>query len=474
MSSPKHHDLFCKIPSVEVLLHEAEVEGWAVDVPRQILVASVRAAVEQARNRLLETSPDHVEPEMLRRTILTDTRHRAELDMAPHYRKVINATGIILHTALGRAVLPEKALRQIQSELMGYSLVQADLDTGQRSKRDGRIEWLLQQLTGAEAVTVVNNNAAATSIVLNTVARGKEVIVSRGQLVEIGGSFRLPDVMAASGVKLVEVGTTNKTHPQDYERAITPDTAAILRVHPSNYKISGFTAEVPLKELVCIAHKHGIPAIDDLGAGPLLDFSRFGFEREPTLQESLQAGADLVTASADKLIGAAQGGIILGRADLVRAIRKNPLARIVRVGKMTLAVLEATLSLFLDESQAFREVPTLRMLGRSLAEIAAQAERIAQAIAEKASDARVSVIEGFSQMGSGSLPSQNLPTRLAAVRSETVEAGKLAARLRCHATPVFARVHQGELLIDPRTVLEGEESALVDAVVQALRQGDSD
>ncbi len=471
MALPKHHDLFSKIPSVEVLLHEAETEGWTVGIPRRVLVAAMRAAVEQTRRRLQEISPDaHVESESLHRTILADARHRTETELAPHYRKVINATGIILHTALGRAVLPEKALRQIQAELAGYSLVQADLETGLRSKRDGRIEWLLQQLTGAEAATVVNNNAAATSIVLNTIARGKEVIVSRGQLVEIGGSFRLPDVMAASGVKLVEVGTTNKTHPQDYERAITPDTAALLRVHPSNYKITGFTAEVPLKELVQIAHKHGLPAIDDLGAGPLLDFSRFGFEREPTLQESLQAGADLVTASADKLIGASQGGIILGRADLIRAIRKNPFARIVRVGKMTLAVLEATLSLFLDESQAFREVPTLRMLGRSLAEITAQADRIVQAIAEKSSGATIRVIDGFSQMGSGSLPSQDLPTRLVAVRVDTIEAGKLADRLRCYATPVFARVHQGELLLDPRTILEGEEPTLVNAVVQALQQ----
>ncbi len=303
--------------------------------------------------------------------------------------------------------------------------MQADITTGQRSRRDARIEQLLQQLTGAEAATVVNNNAAATSIVLNTVARGKEVIVSRGQLVEIGGSFRLPDVMAASGAKLVEVGTTNKTHARDYEKAITPDTAAILRVHPSNYKISGFTAEVPLAELVRIGHAHGVVVIDDVGAGPLLDFSRFGFDKEPTLQESVQAGADLITASADKLIGASQGGIILGKADLIQAIRKNPFARIVRVGKLTLAVLEATLSLFLDEAQALREVPTLRMLRRNLAEIAAQADRIAQAIGQRTSGAVVTTVEGFSQMGSGSLPTQNLSTRLVAIRPNGHRGGRI-------------------------------------------------
>ena len=469
MSSPKQ-DLLSKIPSVEILLHDAELQGWTAGVLRRTLVDSVRTAVENARERLLESAAQDADQGTLRRTILADARQRAKAAVAPHYRKVINATGIILHTALGRAVLPAKALRQIEAELTGYSLLQADIASGERSKRDGRIERLLQQLTGTEAATVVNNNAAATSIVLNTIACGKEVIVSRGQLVEIGGSFRLPDVMAASGAKLVEVGSTNKTHTRDYEKAITPNTAAILRVHPSNFKISGFTAETPLAELVRIGRAHGIAVIDDVGAGPLLDFSRFGFDKEPTLQESVQMGADLITASADKLIGAGQGGIILGRADLIQAIRKNPLARIVRVGKLTLAVLEATLSLFLDESQALREVPTLRMLCRNLAEITAQADRIAGAIGERTSRAVVTTAEGFSQMGSGSLPTQNLPTRLVAIRPKSLEAGELAMRLRGYGPPVFARIHKGAVLLDPRTLLEGDEPVLVEAVVEALQQ----
>ena len=468
MSLPKQN-LLSRIPSVEVLLQTAESEGWTADVPRRILVDSVRAAVEEAREQLIESATEIADPEALGRAILTDARERIQSVTEPYYRKVINATGIILHTALGRAVLPAKALRQIETELSGYSLVQADIQSGQRSRRDAPIERLLKQLTGAEAATVVNNNAAATAIVLGTVACGREVIVSRGQLVEIGGSFRLPDVMAASGAKLVEVGTTNKTHARDYEKAIGPGTAAILRVHPSNYKITGFTAEVPLKELVEIGHARGIIVIDDVGAGPLLDFSRFGFDKEPTLQESVQAGADLTTASADKLIGGSQGGIILGRADLIRAVRQNPLARIVRVGKLTLAALEATLSLFLDEATALGEVPTLRMLRRGLAEIAAQAERIALAIGRRTPAAVVTTAEGFSQMGSGSLPTQNLPTRLVAIRPELVEAGELAARLRRFAPPVFTRVHKGQVLVDPRTLLDGEEQVLVEAFVQALR-----
>jgi L-seryl-tRNA(Ser) seleniumtransferase len=457
-----------RLPAVEVLLQAAESQDWSVGIPRRILVDSVRAAVDQARARLLES--EAADGQALPESILADARQRVLAAVGPHYRRVINATGIILHTALGRAVLPANALRQIATELSGYSLLQADVATGQRSTRDGRIEGLLRQLTGAEAATVVNNNAAATAIVLNTAASGREVIVSRGQLVEIGGSFRLPDVIAASGVKLVEAGTTNKTHAHDYERAITPETAAILRVHPSNYKISGFTSEVPLADLVQIGHAHGLVVIDDVGAGPLVDFSRFGFEKEPTLQESVQTGADLTTASADKLIGASQGGIILGRAEWIEKIRKNPLARIVRVGKLTLAALEATLSLFLDESRALREVPTLRMLRRELAEIADQANRIAAAINEKTSAAVATTIDGFSQMGSGSLPTQNLATKLVAIRSNNIEAGEWAARLRAGTPPVFARVHKGDLLLDPRTLLDGEEETLVRAVVEALRQ----
>jgi L-seryl-tRNA(Ser) seleniumtransferase len=468
MASPQQN-LLARIPSVEILLHEAQSEAWAAAAPRRTLVEAVRAAVDRMRGILLETEDSDADDETLRQTVLADARQRVEAAAAPYYRKVINATGIILHTALGRAVLPASALDQIAAELTGYSLLQADVASGQRSTRDGRIEELLKQLTGAEAATVVNNNSAATSIVLNTVARGKEVIVSRGQLVEIGGSFRLPDVMAASGAKLVEVGTTNKTHARDYENAITADTAALLRVHPSNYKISGFTAEVPLAEMVRIAHQRGIIVIDDVGAGPLVDFSRFGFDKEPTLQESVQTGADLITASADKLIGASQGGIILGRALLIQAVRKNPLARIVRVGKLTLVALEATLRLFLDESQALSEVPTLRMLCRSLADIAAQAERIAQTIGGRITAAAVTTADGFSQMGSGSLPTQNLATRLVVIGPNSVAPGELAVRLRGGRPPVFARVHHGQVLVDPRTLLEGEEEMLVEAFVNALQ-----
>jgi L-seryl-tRNA(Ser) seleniumtransferase len=459
---------FRRIPAVDTVLREMGTEWLAAGVPRQVVVDCVRAAVAQVRQSLASAGAIESDEASIRRTIAEQATLGVRAAMRPHYRRVINATGIILHTALGRAVLPTRAIRQIQEELSGYSLVQVDVETGKRSKRDERIEWLLRRLTGAEAATVVNNNAAATAIVLTTVAKGREVIVSRGQLVEIGGSFRLPDVMATAGAKLVEVGTTNKTHLRDYEQAITENTAALLRVHPSNYKISGFTAEVPLAQLVQLGHARGLVVIDDVGAGPLIDFSRFGFEREPTLPESVATGADIITSSADKLIGGSQGGIILGRASLIQAVRKNPWARIVRPGKLALAALEATLTLFLDESVALREVPTLRMLRRPLTEIGAQAERIVRTLSERGAGVTVRAIDGCSQMGSGSLPTQDLPTRLVAIETEPSQAGELARRLRLHDPPVFVRVHRGQVLVDPRTLLDGDEQIVVNALLAAL------
>ena len=468
MTLSKQELLRC-IPSVEAVLQMTEAACSSAGVPRRMLVDAVRAALDSARELVLSERCRCPDQASLQRAILQQVEQRVGEAAGPHYRRAINATGIILHTALGRAVLPARAIRQIQEELSGYSLVQVDIQTGKRSKRDERIAWLLRQLTGAEAATVVNNNAAATLIALNSVAAGREVIVSRGQLVEIGGSFRLPDVIAAAGVKLIEVGATNRTHLRDYQRAITENTAAIMRVHPSNYKISGFTCEVPLAPLVQLAHGRGLVVIDDVGAGPLVDFSRFGFAREPTLPESVGAGADLITCSADKLIGGSQGGILLGRAALIQAVRQNPLARIVRPGKLTLAALEATLGLFFDPSVALREVPTLRMLCRPLAEIGQQAERIVDAVARRVPAARLDVVDGFSQMGSGSLPAQDLPTRLVSLAG-TVSPGELAARLRHVNPPVFVRVHKGRVLLDPRTLLDGEEAVVVEALVTALQE----
>jgi len=464
----QNKQLLRKLPSVDVLLKNPELESLLADAGRQIVVDSIRRAVDEVRELIIaqpESAPDE---STIRKKIFSNTKRHIQAATNPYYRRVVNATGIILHTGLGRAVLASQALKQIQDELTGYSLLQTDPETGKRSKRDARIEQLLQQLTGAEAATVVNNNAAATSIVLNTVAKDKEVIVSRGQLVEIGGSFRLPKVMAFSGAKLVEVGATNKTHPRDYVDAITENTAAILRVHPSNYKIQGFSSEVSLDELVEIAHSHNLTMIDDVGAGALIDFSQFGFEPEPTLNESIAKGADIVTASADKLIGASQGGIILGKAKLIEAVRKNQFARIVRVGKLTLATLEATLKLFLDESIALSQVPTLQMLRRDGSEIAKDAKRIASKLGKSLSNCSVKTTAGFSQMGSGSLPTQNLATTLVAIRPEKISAESLANKLRQYSTPIFTRIQYDQVLIDPRTLLKGDDKIVIEALLEIL------
>ena len=457
-----------KLPSVEALLKDPGLESCTSSAGRKVVANAIREAVSEIRELLITQKMPEMDEGAIRQRIIADTKRRVQAIIKPHYRRVINATGIILHTGLGRAVLPSHALQQIQEQLQGYSLLQLDIETGKRSKRDERIEWLLQQLTGAEAATVVNNNAAATSIVLNTVAKDKEVIVSRGQLVEIGGSFRLPDVMAFSGAKLVEVGTTNKTHAYDYANAITENTAAILRVHPSNYKIQGFSSEAALDELVEIAHTHELIMIDDVGAGALIDFSRFGFEPEPTLAESISKGADIVTASADKLIGASQGGIILGKAKLINAIRNNQFARIVRVGKLTLAALEATLKLFLDESIALCQVPTLQMLMRDLSNVTDEARRIASQLTKRISDAAVTTISGFSQMGSGSLPTQNLATTLVAIRPEKISATSLTKQLRHYSTPIFTRIQNEQVLIDPRTLRDGDDKILIEALLNIL------
>ncbi len=467
---PQTQQLMRRVPSVDSVLREPELEALAAEHGRKLVADSVREVIEEVRRQLVDQSSPETDEAAIRARVLTAARQRVTAVARPFYGRAINATGIILHTGLGRAVLPAKAIEQIQATLQGYSLLQVDRETGKRSRRDERVEWLLQRLTGTEAATVVNNNAAATAIVLNTVAKGKEVIVSRGQLVEIGGSFRLPEVMAFSGARLVEVGTTNKTHPRDYENAITENTAAILRVHPSNYKIQGFSSEVPLDTLVEIAHRHNLVMIDDVGAGALIDFSQFGFEPEPTLPDSVRTGADIITSSADKLIGASQGGIILGRKALIDKVRKNQFARIVRVDKLTMAVLEATLKLFLDKTIALREVPTLQMLQRSAEQISEHAERLAAALRDQ--NVHVATISGFSQMGSGSLPAQNLPTTLVAITPEGIGAEILAQRLRLHDTPVFTRIQNDQVLLDPRTLRAGDDEIVIEAVAAALAAGE--
>ncbi len=376
---------------------------------------------------------------------------------------MINATGIIVHTNLGRSVLSERAAAAVQEVASGYSTLEYDVAGGQRGSRHVHVESLLCRLTGAEAAMAVNNNAAAVMLGIAALARGKEAVVSRGQLVEIGGSFRIPDIMRESGATMVEVGTTNKTHLADYERALTPSTGLFLKVHSSNYRVVGFTEEVPLEDLVALGAPHGIPVMEDQGSGVLFDLRPFGLPEEPTVAESIAAGAAVVTASGDKLLGGPQAGLICGRHDVIARLKKHPMARALRLDKMTLAALEATLFACLDETRALREIPTLRMLTTPVAEVRARAEALAARMRDTLGDrAQVVCIDEIARAGGGSLPLAEIATVAVALAPAAVSVAELEERLRTGGEPaIVARVKDGRLLVDPRTLLSPAEEDVV-------------
>jgi len=383
-------------------------------------------------------------------------------------RPVINATGVVIHTNLGRAPLAPSVLAAIDAAARGYSNLEFDLASGLRGSRQVHVEELLRALTGAEAALVVNNNAAAVLLAVNTLANNREVIISRGELVEIGDAFRIPDVMTRAGGRLHEVGTTNRTHLTDYEQAIGPETGLILKVHRSNFLLLGFTAEVEGAELAELARRNGLPLVEDLGSGALLDFSAFGLRREPQVADAIRAGVGLVTFSGDKLLGGPQAGLLVGRRDLIARLRRNPLARTVRIDKLCLAALEATLLLIREPDRARQEIPVLRMLGQSTDTVGARAEALAAALRGAVPGVRCAVEDGTSEVGGGALPLQVLPTRLLALDPGAQGAGAMEARLRAGMAPVLARVQENRILLDLRTVAPAEEAVLLTALQAAL------
>ena len=452
-----HQALLRHLPSISDLLATVEVDGWLAEQPRALVTRCLRETVTALRKQILadeggRCGVQHLQAgyilEMARERLLEYTR--------PHIRGAINATGIILHTGLGRAVWPASVVDSMAEELKGYVSLALDKETGERLDRDRQIEYLLTELTGAEAATVVNNNAGATLLVLAALAAEREVIVSRGQLIEIGGSFRLPEVMALSRARLVEVGATNRTHARDYAAAITEQTAAILRVHPSNYRIVGFTAEPSPAELAAIAHERGLLYLDDLGAGALLDLEQFGLPHEPTPAEAIAHGADVVLFSADKLIGSAQGGIIAGRAELIARIRKHPLARALRADKTCLMAMERTLPLFRDPEILRREHPTFRMLTTPQETLQARAAALVAAIHAAAPHVIAELRKAVGYLGSGSLPMEDLPTWVAALSVPGMKAAELARRLRLDEACVCARIEREQVLCDVRTLSDAE------------------
>jgi len=458
--------LLRQLPSVDELLQEPSIREMVQTLPRWAVVEAIREVLEHWR-RMLTTGQSESAPADLpsRAALVVEVKQIALRLNGPALRRLINATGVVIHTNLGRAPLAEVGIERIVEVARGYSNLEYDLERGDRGSRQGHVERLLCRLTGAEAAFAVNNNAAAVLLAINTLAEGKEVIVSRGELVEIGDSFRIPDIMRRAGGILREVGTTNRTYLRDYEEAIGATSAMLLKVHTSNFRIQGFVSQVPVAELASLGEKTGLSVVEDVGSGALVDLSQIGLSKEPMPSESIRAGADLVTFSGDKLLGGPQAGLIVGKRLLVENLRRNPLARAVRIDKLTLAALEATLRLYLDEGQAFSRIPVLRALAMPLQEIEQRARRLCDRIAALASGhLEVSVIDGTSEVGGGALPLESIPTRLVAVQAAHLTAPVLEGCLRRTDPPVMVRIKDGLVVLDPRTVLEDELETLANLV----------
>ncbi|MFQ6039394.1 MAG: L-seryl-tRNA(Sec) selenium transferase [Candidatus Poribacteria bacterium] len=442
-----------QIPSLETLLISEQFQPLLNNYARELVVENLRATLEEIRGEIRagQIDTDKLKPENLAERLMNQLQRK----FSPRLVRVINVTGTITHTNLGRALLSEEACRALTNCAKHYVNLEYDVKAGRRGHRDSITEPLLQQLTGCEASTVVNNNAAAVLLSLNTLARGREVIVSRGELIEIGGAFRIPDVMEASGAILKEVGTTNRTHLSDYERAISENTALLLKVHPSNYRIEGFSSSPKMEEIVELGHKNGILTMEDLGSGSLIDLMRYGLPHEPVVKERINAGVDIVTFSGDKLLGGPQSGIIIGKKEFIEPIRRNPLMRAMRVGKLTIAALEATLRIYLNESSLKEKLPMLRFYTRPFEKVRQLAEQLAIEFNQIFGDVvEVSAEESYSQIGSGSLPVETIKSMAVVFTSQTISIEKLAQQFRNHEVPIIGRVSEGKLIMDMRSATE--------------------
>ena len=462
--SQSQQELLRKLPKVDEL-----IQTLSNKVPRRVKVTACRDVLDGLRSYILssrEPDPESVEYETIKKQI----EIRLASLLMPSLRPVVNATGVVIHTNLGRSLLPKEIFRHMLDIAGRYSNLEYNLEKGMRGSRYSHVEGLLCDLTGAESALVVNNNAAAVLITLETLARGREVIVSRGELVEIGGSFRIPDVMTKSGAILREVGTTNRTHLSDYESAISDQTALLMKVHQSNFQMVGFTMAASVAELAELGAKRGVPVFEDLGSGNFIDLSRYGIIHEPMVQESLSAGADLVSFSGDKLLGGSQAGIIIGKKRLVDRIKKNPLNRAVRIDKLTLVALEGVLRLYQDPEQAVKVIPTLNMLCLSQDSIKSRARRLQRRLrALKLPGISIDTAETISRVGGGALPLHQLKSRAVVIAPEdkTFSAVRIESELRKNEPPVIVRIEEDKILMDIRTVREKDYGIIIQAVASA-------
>lgn len=461
-------DLLKMLPGVDRILEHVKADDNYAQVPKSILVRSIRSVIEKLREQILKARVLS-EDDLATDRILAMLKDHVQAAVSLNLTRVVNATGVVVHTNLGRSLLAREAIENISRIASRYSNLEFDLAEGKRGSRYSNVEEILCELTGAESAMVVNNNAGAVLLSLETMAKGKKVIVSRGELVEIGGSFRIPDVMERSGAILKEVGTTNRTHAKDYRKAIDTDTGLILKVHKSNYSIVGFSKEVQIQELVALGEEYHIPVMEDLGSGTLIDFSDYGLVREPTVQESVAAGTDVVTFSGDKLLGGPQAGLILGKQDVIEKIKKNPITRALRIDKLTLAALESTLHLYRNPQQAVQSIPTLRMMLLSREPIERHAEALGNLL-EGIGDVRLGIqlLDTFSRVGGGALPLLSLPTKCVGVRIEGMSVNAIERRMRDNCPPIIGRIEEDLFVMDMRTVQEEEQQIIAAAFENLL------
>ena len=460
--------LFAMLPSVDEILGDESLKSILKEYPRSLVLDSVRQAIDEKRKLIVKLDENSECIEINNSDIIIDSIKKIKANYSLSIKNVINGTGVVLHTNLGRSLLSESIKEEVWEIASKYSNLEYDIELGQRGSRYIHLVDIIKKLTKAEDVLIVNNNAAAVLLVLNTFAKNKEVIVSRGELVEVGGSFRIPSIMSLSGAKLVEVGATNKTHILDYEEAINEDTSILMKVHTSNYKILGFTESVGLDELSKISKKYNIPLVEDLGSGVLIDLSKYGLSYEPTVLDSIKKGVDIVTFSGDKMLGGPQAGIIVGKKEYIDKMKKNQLTRALRVDKITIAALEATFRLYLDEKKAVKEIPTLRMLTYSLDELKAKAKNFLDMLNKLKLNIDIRLQRGFSQVGGGSMPIEKMDTYLISLRPNNISVSSLEEKLRLSNSHIIGRISEDRYLLDVRTIFDNQFEIIAKEIKNAL------